>query len=332
MILPEPKAKNSKISMRKISLNEKLILYFLFLGLGAIFIIGFYSFSSTREALMDRTFDQLTSLRIAKKNQTEIFFQDRIKEVRLLSESEDTREIAAMAATLPGKKCMDAMAGYLEKYQPLTGYFTSIKIVTVNGRYLKGFTTDHRVETGTTGPGRPTPLTASVIRDESADPATGNARMFFEAPVFSSGSQSAGILILELPAGEINAIMLNNDPMSGLGMTGETYLVGKDLKMRSASRFISGSILRTTVSTSAMMNAIRSGEGHTITRDYRSIMVLSSYSKLNIPGLEWFILAEIDQREAMVPIYRMRNSILLLSILISVIFFVFVFMISRRPP
>jgi signal transduction histidine kinase len=113
-------------------------------------------------------------------------------------------------------------------------------------------------------------------------------------------------------------------------MTGETYLVGKDFKMRSSSRFIRHSILRTTVHTRPVLNAIRGEEGFTSARDYRFIEVLSSYSRLNIPGLNWYILAEIDQKEAMVPIYRIRNSILLLSTLISIIFFFFVFIISRR--
>jgi signal transduction histidine kinase len=124
--------------------------------------------------------------------------------------------------------------------------------------------------------------------------------------------------------------MLNNDPNSGLGQTGETYLVGMDFKMRSSSRFIRNSILKTTVRTRPMLNAIHGEDGHTITRDYRFIPVLSSYSRVKIPGLTWFILAEIDQKEAMVPIYRMRNSILLLSTLISIIFFVFVFIISNK--
>ena len=65
--------------MKNNNLSEKLILYFLLLGLGTIFLISIYSYYSTQEALMNRTFDQLTSLRVAKKNQVEIFFRDRIK-------------------------------------------------------------------------------------------------------------------------------------------------------------------------------------------------------------------------------------------------------------
>ncbi len=315
--------------MKNITLSEKLILYFLFLGLGTIFFISIYSFYSTEDALMNRTFDQLTSLRIAKKNQVEIFFKDRIKEVVLLSGSDDTRKIAEMQTNTPEKESKRELAGYLEKYKSLTGYFTSVMIISNNNKFVKGYTADTAIESGSRNPIQMNQLPV-IIRDEMLDTASGKVKMFMEAPVFISNRSLAGRIIFELPSDEINTIMLNNDPNSGLGLTGETYLVGKDFKMRSSSRFIRNSILRTTVHTLPLLNAIRGEEGQTITRDYRFIPVLSSYSRVKIPGLNWFILAEIDQKEAMVPIYRMRNNILLLSTLISIIFFVFVFIISKR--
>lgn len=339
MILKKPKAKSSTFSMKNINLSEKLILYFLLLGLGTIFIISIYSYFSTQEALMNRTFDQLTSLRIAKKNQVEIFFKDRIKEVILLSGSDETRKIAEIQSKIQGEDCKKELAAYLEKYKSLTSYFTSVMILSNNSKYVKGFTADPSIESGnlenltaagnlqTSQMNQVIPVT---IHDEVMDSSSGKVKMIMEAPVFNAKNELTGHIVLELPEDHINTIMLNNDPNSGLGMTGETYLVGIDFKMRSSSRFIRNSILRTTVHTRPMLFAIHGEEGHTTTRDYRSIPVLSSYSKVKIPGLNWFILAEIDLKEAMVPIYRMRNSIFLLSTLLSIIFFVFVFFISKR--
>jgi signal transduction histidine kinase len=318
--------------MKNITLSEKLILYFLLLGLGTIFIISVYSYFSTQEALMNRTFDQLTSLKIAKKNQVEIFFKDRIKEVNLLSGSDDTKKIAQMQDKAPVKECKQEMGAYLEKYKSLTGYFTSVMIISGTKKFIKGYTADPEIKMGfinSTTPGMNSAIPV-IIGDEMMDPLSGKVKMLIEAPIVNVNNQPAGKIVLELPEDQINTIMLNNDPNSGLGMTGETYLVGRDFKMRSQSRFIRNSILRTTVRTRPMLFAVRGLEGHTTTRDYRFIPVLSSYSKVKIPGLNWFILAEIDLKEALVPITSMRNSILLLSTLISIVFFVFVFFISKR--
>jgi len=51
---------------------------------------------------------------------------------------------------------------------------------------------------------------------------------------------------------------------------------------------------------------------------------------VNIEGLNWVILAEIDEQEAMIPVYAIRNSILLISIIIAASVFVFAFVISKR--
>ncbi|MGA3015433.1 MAG: HAMP domain-containing protein, partial [Bacteroidales bacterium] len=325
--------------MTNTSLSEKLILYFLLLGLGTIFIISVYSWYSTQDALMNRTFDQLTSLRIAKKNQVEIFFRDRVKEVILLSGSDEIKKIAGIQENAPEKDCKKEMSAFLEHYKSLTSYFISVMIVSTNNTFVKGSTADSLIASGILNetekvrfknPAQSNPTMPVLIRDEQVDPITGKVKMIMEAPVFNTKNILAGHIVLELTADQINTIMLNNDPNSGLGMTGETYLVGSDYKMRSSSRFIRNSILRTIVHTRPMIFALAGGEGHTTTHDYRNIPVLSSYSKLKIPGLNWFILAEIDLKEAMVPIYRMRTSIFLLGTIISAIFFVLVLFISKR--
>ncbi len=73
----------------KTSITEKLIFYFVSLGIVVIIIIGTYSYSFTKKALIKRTFEQLTSIRIEKKNRVEQFFKDRINEIKLIAKSED---------------------------------------------------------------------------------------------------------------------------------------------------------------------------------------------------------------------------------------------------
>ena len=70
--------------------------------------------------------------------------------------------------------------------------------------------------------------------------------------------------------------------------------------------------------------------GTAIIEDYRGIFCLSSYSKVNIEGLDWVILAEIDEQEAMIPVNAIRNSILLVSIIIAASVFIVALLVSRR--
>jgi signal transduction histidine kinase len=347
------KVKNTIKSLKKSSLSEKLILYFLALGLGAILIISVFSFYSTKKALMSRTFDQLTSLRIVKKHQVELFFHDRIKDISLLVQSEDTRKITGQLNQLSSKRSEmpdwtktisgEEIYNYLGKYRSLNSYFTGICIIASNGYGIRGSLTKDEFVKGPADSIFPASSYASlvagpggknaVVKDIALNDRNGNLEMYIAAPVTGyppAGNNLTGMVVLEVSIDAINEIMLNNNPESGLGQTGETYLVGDDYLMRSTSRFQPSSILSTIVKTKSVLEAYSGRDGSVITNDYRNIPVLSSFSKLDIPGLNWVILAEIDLKEATVPIFKMRNNMLFLSTLITIIFFGFVFIISKR--
>ncbi|NVO01659.1 MAG: sensor histidine kinase, partial [Bacteroidetes bacterium] len=111
---------------------------------------------------------------------------------------------------------------------------------------------------------------------------------------------------------------------------GETYLVSDDSLMRSNSRFEGNAVLKLKVTSKSVIEAFKGNTGVQIIDDYRNISCLSSYSKVNVKGLNWVILAEIDEMEAMTPIYSIRNSILLISVIIASCVFLFAFIISKR--
>jgi signal transduction histidine kinase len=331
--------------MKKISLSEKLILYFLLLGIGAILIISVYYFYDTKKALLARTFDQLTSLRIVKKNQVEQFFQDRSRDIVLLAEADETMDLCLILGR-PGRKGTDSgmtdrFSEYLKKYSALGKHFGTVHLFSDKGKSLNGsFVAGHvpmvRDTTDGLDPGffwEALRKEVVVTGDEVMNRTTGDPVMYVGTRITMPGegrNEIIGMLILEISIDAINAIMLNNNPHSGLGLTGETYLVGADYLMRSSSRFFPGSILQTRVVTDPVNHALKENEGTLVADDYRKIPVLSSFSKLDIKGLDWVILAEIDLREAMIPVNRTRIMILILSSIIAAVLFFFAFIISRQ--
>ena len=76
-------------------------------------------------------------------------------------------------------------------------------------------------------------------------PSYESAASFIATPVFD-GKEKIGVLLFQMPVGEINALM---GQRAGLGESGETYLVGADRMMRSQSRFAEESTLLTRKST-----------------------------------------------------------------------------------
>lgn len=167
---------------------------------------------------------------------------------------------------------------------------------------------------------------------------------FIASPIFDQG-EKLGILIFQMPIDRINSIMTHNGEWvkTGLGLSGETYLVGQDLKMRSMSRFLyedkegyldlmkdinmnssviddlslkNTSIGIQSVDTKGTEAALKGKEAFDIFPDYRGISVLSSYKPIYIEGLNWVIMSEIDEQEAFAPAKKLQESILWMSIVV----------------
>lgn len=170
----------------------------------------------------------------------------------------------------------------------------------------------------------------NVFRTVQGNPATGTVAFTDFAPYGPSADAPAsfiataladasggfaGALIFQMPVGRINTIMQNS---AGMGDSGETYLVGKDLLMRSDSRFLGStdpsSILSQKVDTATVNAGLGGQTGVAITPDYRGIPVLSAHTPVVFNGVTWALMAEMDEEEVVRPAIAMRNQILLIVV------------------
>ncbi|PCJ60944.1 MAG: hypothetical protein COA79_07755 [Planctomycetota bacterium] len=135
-------------------------------------------------------------------------------------------------------------------------------------------------------------------------PSNGDPAAFIAQPVLGEDGDIQVIIALQLSLDSINDVMMER---TGMGKTGETYLVGPDLLMRSNSfldltnHSVKASFLnpeKGRVDTEAARLAISGKSGNKIIIDYNGNSVLSSFSPLNVFGNRWGILAEIDEAEA----------------------------------
>jgi signal transduction histidine kinase len=167
---------------------------------------------------------------------------------------------------------------------------------------------------------------------------------FIATPIYDA-DKIIGVLIFQVSINDINQVMTSNNNWKdeGLGETGETYIVGSDYKMRTDSRFFiqvpdeyfhrlvkigtdanivqriksqATSILLQEVHTVSTVEALKGITNTKIVEDYRGIPVLSSFTPLNIPGVTWAIIAEIDASEAFNSVYTLRERLILLGLVI----------------
>jgi class 3 adenylate cyclase len=178
-------------------------------------------------------------------------------------------------------------------------------------------------------------------------PSYGAPAAFMAVPVYNRQNY-VGILAIQLPIDQINRLMTRDKHWleDGLGESGEVYLVGSDLMMRSDSRFLiedakgylealtqakvdkellhrietlNTSILNQPVKTESAYLALESKTGHKIVTDYRGVDVLSAYAPLNINNLRWIILAEKDLAEVNQTITDFQYALMTVTIILILI-------------
>jgi methyl-accepting chemotaxis protein len=167
---------------------------------------------------------------------------------------------------------------------------------------------------------------------------------FVAMPIMENG-RMIGVLAAQLPLDKITSVMTADKKWAdqGLGKSGESYLVGRNLLMRTDSRFLledkagflkentakvspallayadkkNTSIGVITVDTVASKEALGGTNGFQLISDYRGEQVFSAYGPLDLYGVRLAVLAELDEAEALAGADQLRDQTLLRTLTIA---------------
>lgn len=353
------------------SLSLRIRVAFLLLGLTAITLTGALALRVAEESLETATYERLTGIRETKRRQVE---------THLL------QAVSLAAALGRDASVIDATLGFEAAWPPEGVEYQAVRRLHEEG--LKGLATAMGFEDlllikdgvvlyaaergaeagrGIDDLGAPTlrAVHQAIVHGAEAqlteygpyaNPA--GVAAFAVAPIVDDEIR-LGVIAARLSIGKLDEIMTGGGRWSseGLGESGETYLVGEDLLMRSDSRFLLASperyfsqlrslgvsagqveqirsrgttVLTQTVDTPAVRRALAGESGLAQVSDYRGVTVLSAYAPLEIPGPRWVLLSEIDAEEAFAPIADLRLQTVLLGLAVSCAFLGLGYVFSKR--
>ena len=196
-----------------------------------------------------------------------------------------------------------------------------------------------------------------LIDFEPYHPSYNSAASFIASPIFEK-DMMIGVAVFQMPIDIINSIMTSNQDWqaSGMGASGETYMVGSDYTLRSESRFLienpeqylklmsdlsmdeklvaeiknaESAIGRQKIQTEATERAMIGDGGVGIIKDYRDISVLSAFKPLKIADVDWAIMSEIDESEAFAPINKLQEMMLFMALISMAIAALVIIIFSR---
>ncbi|MBF0450574.1 MAG: PAS domain-containing protein [Candidatus Magnetomorum sp.] len=312
-------------SLKNINIRPKLVSLFLCIGILPLIILGAWASRQASHALTDRVFEELEAIREVKKQEVFQHFKEREGDLNVLKNL-----IQAFLPSLYDKNTAsdtsqilnDQNKAFFEHFI-LKNHFYDLFLIHPDGKIF--FTIAQEADYGTnilngpyakSGLGQ---LIQVVLKNRQLGfmdfslyaPSNNDPAAFIAIPVVTNEHIDL-IIALQLSMDSINEIMMQRD---GMGKTGETYLVGPKGKMRSDSfldstyHSVKASFAdpkRGSVQTESVSEALSGKTSIKIIPNYNNNKVLSAYTPLNIFGLNWVVIAEMDETEAFASVYNMQ--------------------------
>ncbi|RJX35801.1 MAG: methyl-accepting chemotaxis protein [Desulfurivibrio sp.] len=323
--------------MIKVNLMRQMIFFYITGAMFAIGVVAATTFTYSKICLEKNYFRQLSAVNEIKRKQILDYLQSRSNDLNILAQSVDiTTSFDKLRkyhdagggdptgdydiSTEEYKQIYTEIDPYFRKYLNAYSYSDMYFICTAHGHVM--YTVLRKGDLGTNlkvGPLHDSglgELWSRVINEKKTvlvdfsryAPLNNKAAIFIGTPVFNESGALSAVLALQLNTEQINQIMQEK---TGMGNTGETYLVGQDHLMRSDSRLTDNpTILQQMVKTEAVNRGLQHDYGETVITNYRGTDVLNSFSHLGLneqlgANFDWVIVSEISKAEAFAPIKQL---------------------------
>ncbi|SBS38026.1 Methyl-accepting chemotaxis protein I [Marinomonas spartinae] len=349
----------------KLKLRSQLIIAFSLIGILPVVVVAIISLMKSSEALETDALEQLVSSRDVKENQIESYLNGAKKDISILSNSRDIYDLYRALQVyqeleevnsendkfgvdnIDYKGIWKERSENLLKYVDVLGYRDLLLISADKGHIIysvkKGKELGSNLKKSFDDKNPVSLLWRKVLETKRVafqdftpySHRSNSPRFFIGAPVFNLRGDVVSVVMLELSGDVINKIMSQR---SGLGKTGEIYLVGKDHLMRSNSYLDSKrySVINvfanpeSNKAKSVAINAALSGEtGSKLIDSYLGREVLSAYAPIKFEGATWAIVAEKSRDEAFASVSEIKWAIIFSILITAVIIIVIGIILSR---
>jgi len=315
-----------------------LVLSFLLVGLIPAAVISAISYRDGAAAIEAQVVAQLTSLRDTKKAMVERYLEDRIAHANILALTPSVQDGLPMfrnavrqrgIGSVLWENVVAQVAPFLTSFTQENGYWAAYLI---GDDGLIYYSTNDETGLGVNVLDNPAqrPSLAAGVQQATAQvttvvsdldlypPADNRPMMFVVTPIVNNFDGAImGFLALGLPPDDLDALL---GLRTGLGETGETFLVGADRRVRTRLRDIDGdTILQQQVDTEPVRRALRGETDAMNALDRRGEPVFAAFTPIEFGNLQWVLVAEMHQTEALAAARGLLQKSLLVAALVAVV-------------
>lgn len=319
-----PGSYNMKIEFK--SIKPKLTILLILIAVIPLIILSLVAYNQLSGAIQERELNKLKAIRDLKVQQIEKWLDERSGDIRIISGKKEIRNLEAINNQQNESgynyKIVRSVRERLENYKENYTYYEEISIlnnstgevIVSTDKSLEG--QEHYNNIHFTEPVNSDLYVSDIYYSKKYN----NPSMVITCPVYSithTGKHIIGIIL-----GRINIELIQKElflDRTGLGMTGETFIINRDSIVLSDLRWHSNAQLKLKLNSEPALNAAsgHSGAGESI--DYRGVNVLTAYTY--IPGTRWGLIVKQDLDEVYEPVYLMlRDFSVFLVIAIIIVY------------
>ena len=317
------------------SIDKKLIFLVIIVSVITLFVTAELNFNYAEEILIEKAKDLLLGESTARGNALRLLFESRIEQNQILTNDPMIKILVTKLSETPENdfdKVREStrrdFLTQIQAFQTVVGFsigFEDVKIIGTNGKvfFSLGKLTDNSFLHD--------PLFQKGLKKAFIDfePTNTGKKMIVVSPIFAQDSKKndipIGVIISRMRTESLDNILVDR---SGLGKTGEVYIVNDGFLMLSKSRFIDKAIFKQKVDSIPVQKCFREGKEFTgFYPDYKNISIYGSSYCAN--DLGFVLLAEINEAETIQPILVLQNRIFQTGLIITTIMIIVAFIISK---
>lgn len=309
-------------------IGRRLLGWFVFVALIPLVFMGVQGYNSARQAIEQEAYLHMQAVAATKVAQIEMWFEERRRDVwsltsnpqlaasaEVLSRSHSDHAISQITATLEAyrhrSKAYDYFCLYNAAGMALCCTQTGAELVAdfdQSSLFRRASESDE-------------PVLSDIYLHERIGPVIQIAGRFLGAD-----GQTLGLLVATLSLSQtLNPIILDS---TGLGRTGEAYVVDSERWMLTPSRFMNHPApLTHQMDSDGIRRALEGTSGAAVYEGWYGEPVLGAY--YFIQDRKWALLAEISADEAFAPLATFRQSMIIAALLTLAAILIIVMFVSR---
>ena len=312
------------------NLTARLICMFLLFSLLIVSLVGSIAYFQATQSLTRSVYDRLDAVATIKEDGLNNWVEDQTQNVVMIAGLPGIRKQSSLLFSSPNsslerKQAYSELASFLSQVVSRMIYTDEIFIIDMNGTIAVSSDRTHEGQLVATDPyfleGRSKTFATTVYSSLPSEKPV----IIIVTPLFDMEGKRIGVFASRLSLAHIDRIILER---TGLGTSGETYLVDRSKKIVSETPLMKNGTSLQFVKSEGIDSALNGKDGSGFYRNYAGVPVVGVYRWVDYQDMA--LIAEMSQEEAFTPARDLALTIFYIGILLSLLLAAGMYLLARQ--